>query len=338
MSRVRLYGRWHGVWRRTLLRRFDGIEKTGAKQVADSECSTACPRNPEAICGQGSRLTWYKWEGEPLYVWHYPDGAGAGRYESREWAYHPPIAQPGVNGVVSLLEKHGTGAPNTTGAYELDPSIGGDIFHAIRELQGIKTDIFCAAGLTMPDRAGRQINIGGWSADSLFGIRIYWPDGSPGVNGTNNWQEVVNTVKLQRGRWYLTGMVMANGSMLIVGGQDGSNGKRVPNMEILPTVGPVLEAQYLRDTDPYSLYPFLVVLPSGGIFIQYYNEARILDEVSLDTVKILPRVPATFNDPTGGRTWAHKSCYHNSILTMRRLKSSSAVAQEDGLHGASTTA
>jgi hypothetical protein len=58
----------------------DGIEKTGVKQVADSECSTACPRDPEAICGQGSRLTWYKWEGEPLYVWHYPDGAGAGRY------------------------------------------------------------------------------------------------------------------------------------------------------------------------------------------------------------------------------------------------------------------
>lgn len=190
----------------------------------------------------------------------------------------------------------------------------------------------------MPDRTGQQINIGGWSADSLFGIRIYWPDGSPGVNGTNNWQEVVNTVKLQRGRWYLTGMVMANGSMLIVGGQDGSNGKRVPNMEILPTVGPVLEAQYGRDTDPYNLYPFLVVLPSGGIFIQYYNEARILDEVSLDTVNILPRVSATVNDPTGGRTWAHKSCYHNYILTMRRLKSSSVVAQEDGLHGASTTA
>lgn len=282
----------------------DLIEKEGAKAVAESECNMACSGNPEAICGQGNRLTWYQWKGEPLYVWDYPTGAAAGRYEFLVGGpIIPLIAQPGINGKVTLLEKHGTGAPNTTGAYELDPSIGGDIFHAFRELRGIKTDIFCAAGLTMPDRVGRQINIGGWSADSLFGVRIYWPDGSAGVNGTNDWQEDVNTIKLQRGRWYPTGMVMANGSMLIVGGEDGSNGPPVPNMEILPTVGPVYEAQYLRDTDPYNLYPFLVVLPSGGIFIQYYNEARILDEVSLDTVKILPKLPATVNDPTGGRTY-----------------------------------
>ncbi|KAH7094455.1 hypothetical protein FB567DRAFT_4112 [Paraphoma chrysanthemicola] len=285
----------------------DGIERVGAQPVPESECNTACPGNPEAICGQGLRLTWYKWEGEPLYVWQYPTGTSAGRYQFLVGGpIIPLIAQPGVNGKVTLLEKHGTGAPNTTGAYELDPSIGGDIFHAFRELQGIKTDIFCAAGLTMPDRAGRQINIGGWSADSLFGVRVYWPDGSPGVNGTNDWQEDVNAVKLQRGRWYPTGLVMANGSILVVGGQDGSNGPPVPNMEILPTVGPVYEAQYLRDTDPYNLYPYLVVLPSGGIFIQYYNEARILDEVSLDTVKILPKAPAAVNDPSGGRTYPYE--------------------------------
>jgi hypothetical protein len=282
----------------------EGIEKQGSVQVAESECSTPCPGDPTAICGQGNRLTWYKWTGDPLYVWQYPQGTAAGQYKFLVGGpIIPLIAQPGINGKITLLEKHGTGAPNTTGAYELDPSIGGDIFHAFRELTGIKTDIFCAAGLTMPDRAGRQINIGGWSADSLFGVRIYTPDGSPGVNGTNQWQEDVNSVALQRGRWYPTGMVMANGSMLIVGGEDGSNGAPVPNMEILPTVGPVYEAQWLKDTDPFNLYPFLVVLPSGGIFVQYYNEARILDEKTLDTVKILPNVPATVNDPTGGRTY-----------------------------------
>jgi hypothetical protein len=282
----------------------EGIQQQGSQQVAESDCNTACPGDPTAICGSGNRLTWYKWTGDPLYVWQYPQGIAAGQYKFLVGGpIIPLIAQPGINGKVTMLEKHGTGAPNTTGAYELDPSIGGDIFHAFRELTGIKTDIFCAAGLTMPDRAGRQVNIGGWSADSLFGVRIYWPDGSPGVNGTNQWQEDVNSVKLQRGRWYPTGMVMANGSMLIVGGEDGSNGQPVPNMEILPTVGPVYEAQWLKDTDPYNLYPFLVVLPSGGIFVQYYNEARILNEKTLDTVKILPKVPATVNDPTGGRTY-----------------------------------
>ncbi|CAE7192970.1 hypothetical protein P3342_009322 [Pyrenophora teres f. teres] len=282
----------------------DGIEKTGSKVAPESDCNTACSGDPEALCGQGNRLSWYKWTADPLYVFDYPKGNAAGRYEFLVGGpIIPLISQPGINGKITFLEKHGTGEPNTTGAYEFDPSIGGDIFHAFRELRGIKTDIFCAAGLTMPDRAGRQINIGGWSTDSLFGVRIYWPDGSAGVNGTNDWQEDVSTIKLQRGRWYPTGMVMANGSMLIVGGEDGSNGPPVPNMEILPTVGPVYEAQYLRDTDPYNLYPFLVVLPSGGIFIQYYNEARILNEVTLDTVKILPKVPSSIVDPTGGRTY-----------------------------------
>lgn len=282
----------------------DEIETGGSTVAPESDCNMACPGESEALCGSGNRLTWYQWKGDPLYIWGYPAGTAAGRYEFLVGGpIIPLITQPGVNGKVTLLEKHGTGAPNTTGAYELDPSIGSDIFHAFRELTGIKTDIFCAAGLTLPDRAGRQINIGGWSTDSLFGVRIYWPDGTLGVNGTNQWQEDVNTVKLQRGRWYPTGLVMANGSMLIVGGEDGSNGVPVPNMEILPTVGPVYEAQWLRDTDPYNLYPFLVVLPSGGIFVQYYNEARILDEVTLDTIKILPKVPATVNDPNGGRTY-----------------------------------
>jgi hypothetical protein len=282
----------------------DGVEKMGAKVAPETECSTPCSGAPDAICGAGNRLSWYKWTGTPLYVWQYPKGIAAGQYKFLVGGpIIPLIAQPGVNGKVTLLEKHGTGAGNSSGAFEMDPSLSGDIYHAFRELSGVKTDIFCAAGLTMPDRAGRQINIGGWSLDSTFGVRIYWPDGSPGVTSKNNWQEDVNTVKLQRGRWYPTGMVMANGSMLIVGGEAGSNGAAVPNMEILPTVGPVYEAQWLKDTDPYNLYPYLVVLPSGGIFVQYYNEARILNEVTLDTVKILPKTPATVNDPAGGRTY-----------------------------------
>jgi hypothetical protein len=37
------------------------------------------------------------------------------------------------------------------------------------------------------------------SKDSLSGIRLYIPDGSPGVNGTNDWQENVDEVMLQVG-------------------------------------------------------------------------------------------------------------------------------------------
>ena len=39
------------------------------------------------------------------------------------------------------------------------------------------------------------------------------------------------------------------------------------------------------------------------IFLGYYNEARILDPVSLDTFKVLPNIPAAVNQPLGGRTY-----------------------------------
>lgn len=70
-------------------------------------------------------------------------------------------------------------------------------------------------------------------------------------------------------------MVMANGSILVVGGEDGSNGPPVPTLEILPTPagGPTwLHMDWLERTDPNNLYPFLAPLPGGGIFVQYYNE------------------------------------------------------------------
>lgn len=82
---------------------------------------------------------------------------------------------------------------------------------------------------------------------------------------------------------------------------------------------------YLNRTDPNNLYPFLHVLPSGRIFIGehscftilrvvdvdvchtafpgYYNEARILDPVSLDTFKVLPNMPGSVTSPSAGRTY-----------------------------------
>lgn len=61
----------------------------------------------------------------------------------------------------------------------------------------VKTDVFCSASLILPDKGARQINVGGWSVDSLYGIRLYTPDGSPGVNGTNDWEENGDELKLQ---------------------------------------------------------------------------------------------------------------------------------------------
>ena len=61
----------------------------------------------------------------------------------------------------------------------------------------VKTDVFCSGAVVLPDKAGRILNVGGWSLTSTFGVRLYAPDGSPGVNGTNDWEENANELSLQ---------------------------------------------------------------------------------------------------------------------------------------------
>ena len=61
----------------------------------------------------------------------------------------------------------------------------------------VKTDPWCSAALVLPDKASRILNVGGWTQASTFGIRFYTPDGSPGVNGTNDWAENATTLELQ---------------------------------------------------------------------------------------------------------------------------------------------
>ncbi|KAL8704711.1 MAG: hypothetical protein Q9201_002135 [Fulgogasparrea decipioides] len=281
------------------------IAAAGSTTAPDTDCNVACSGDNSYVCGGGNRLSWYQWTGTPLYVWNYPTGAAAGRYELLIGGVCVPLlTTSGVNGKYTFVEKYGTGPPNSTGAYELDVAQIGNPTLAWRTMH-VKTDVFCSAGVTLPDRVGRQINIGGWSGDSTFGIRIYWPDGSPGVAGVNDWQENVNELRLQRGRWYPSAMVMTNGSILVIGGETGSNGPPQPNLELLPPPpgSGVVDLDWLQRTDPNNLYPFLAVLPSGGIFVAYYNEARILDEVTFATIKTLPNLPGSVNNPGAGRSY-----------------------------------
>ena len=262
-----------------------------------------CSGDPRYLCGAGNLLSLYRWTGTPLYTWKTPTGNAAGKYQLLIGGVVVPlITSQTVTGKVTFLEKHGTSlANNSTGAFELDPTKVNDFSSAWRTMNGLKTDVFCSAGLTLPDKAGRQINIGGWSLTSTFGVRLYWPGGP-----TNDWQENVNELTLQNGRWYPSAMIMANGSILVVGGESGSNGPPVPTLEILPNPvagNSVMTLDFLNRTDPNNLYPYLAVLPSGGIFIAYYNEARILDERTFATTKTLPNIPGAVNNFEAGRTY-----------------------------------
>ena len=277
----------------------DVAAATGSIIVADTYCNTPCPGDPTLLCGSGNRLSYFNWVGTPLQTFKFPTGNNAGAYANFVTSpVVPLITTQGRNGKITFVEKSGTSTtPGSTGAYELDP-----LTKTFRTMN-VKTDVFCSAGLTLPDKVGRQINIGGWSGDSTFGIRLYWPDGSPGATSVNDWQENFQELALQKGRWYPSAMIMPNGSILVVGGEDGSNGAAVPSIELLPRVGAPVTMDWLQTTDPYNLYPFLAVMPSGGILVAYYNQARILDPVSFNTIKTLPQIPGAVNNAAGGRTY-----------------------------------
>jgi hypothetical protein len=283
------------------------VEAGTSTLVPDDECTIICPGNSSAICGDSNLLSYYTWTGIPLYNWSTPTGPDMGAYEFLIGGVVVPLlVTASVNGKVTFLEKWGTSeAPNSTGAYELDLAEI-DNFSAAWRPMHVKTDVFCSASLILPDRVGRQINIAGWSGVSNFGVRLYWPDGSPGVAGTNDWEENSNELQLQAPRWYASAMVMANGSVLVVGGEAENSGPPQPTLEILPkTGGGLVYLDFLQETDPNNLYPFVCAIPSG-IFIVYVNNARILDQNTFETITLLPQIPGNVNQPGAGRSYPYE--------------------------------
>jgi WSC domain len=188
------------------------IAAAGAYFTPDSDCNMACTGNASYLCGAGNRISFYNWTGTPLTAWNSATGDAAGLYQFLIGGpVIPLVTTVGTNNKITFLEKFGTEpANNSTGAYELDLASLNNYTQAWRPMH-VQTDVFCSASLTLPDKVGRQINIGGWANDATYGVRLYWPDGSPGVWGVNDWQENVNEVSLQVGRWYPSAMIMANG-------------------------------------------------------------------------------------------------------------------------------
>lgn len=284
--------------------------------VADSQCNSVCSGDKRYLCGSGNLMSVYKWNATtPLYSFGFPTGNAAGTYSQLIGGVVVPLmTTQAVTGKVLFTEKYGTGEPNGTGAYELDLTLTDNYKLAWREMRGMETDVFCSAGITLPDKAGRSLTVGGWAGQSNFGVRLYWPDGSAGVNGTHEWEEDAGVLSLQVPRWYPSAMIMANGSIMIIGGEIADNDVEQPTLELLPATG-VPDANtisgysnttkyldFLDRTQPFNLYPFVAVCPSG-IFIAYYNEARMLNDVTFETKYTLPNMPAAVNDPTGGRTY-----------------------------------
>jgi hypothetical protein len=184
------------------------------------------------------------------------------------------ISTVGINGKVYFMDKH-YDPGNTTGAYELDPSLVTDPnWQDAWRVLHVQDEIFCSADLVLPDKAGRLLNIGGWSDTALQGVRLMTPSGSFGVQGNTDWEEDLANAELQRPRWYPSAVVMSNGSVLIMGGSNTNSGDAQPNLEILPRIpggDTTIYLDFLAATHPFELYPFLMILPSGNVFTVYYN-------------------------------------------------------------------
>jgi hypothetical protein len=119
---------------------------SGSTLQPDTQCTVPCSGDPTSICGDGNRLSYYEYTGPSLYTWHSPIGTGAGEYVF----FVPDVVVPlitslAINNKVTSLEKHGTVAPNSTGAYELDLTLSNSFNLLWREMH-VQTDIFCSGG------------------------------------------------------------------------------------------------------------------------------------------------------------------------------------------------
>jgi len=75
---------------------------------------------------------------------------------------------------------------------------------------------------------------------------------------------------VQGGRWYSTTLVMSNGSILVMGGEEGAGGAADPTVEIVPRISggsTKVSLDFLERTNPNNLYPFVNILPSGHLFV-----------------------------------------------------------------------
>jgi hypothetical protein len=82
------------------------VTASGSTVRPDSECTIPCSGDPQSICGAGNRISYYTWQGTPLYTWHAPQGNAAGQYQF----FVPGVVVPlmtslAINGKITFLEK-----------------------------------------------------------------------------------------------------------------------------------------------------------------------------------------------------------------------------------------
>ncbi|RUS16378.1 glyoxal oxidase N-terminus-domain-containing protein [Endogone sp. FLAS-F59071] len=161
----------------------------------------------------------------------------------------------------------------------------------------LDTNSFCSGGGFLAngtlintggaERRGRNITaLAGWKS-----IRVF----KPCMNQTCEWAEYP-TQHMGDNRWYPTVEQLPDGTLFIIGGSSkGTSVNReeinTPTYEFWPSRGSPVFMQFLVDTMPYNLYPFVHLLPSGHLFIFASRSSIIFDPVTGETLRHLPDIP-----------------------------------------------
>ncbi|KAJ7599588.1 glyoxal oxidase [Mycena floridula] len=194
------------------------------------------------------------------------------------------------------------------------------------ELMDIKTNVFCASGMHLPN--GSYTTFGGNGAITKGGDigSVKNPDGvsgafdatyqdfdgaksirilDPCTDNSCQWFDDPSILSMQKKRWYSAAEPLADGSIVLLGGfvNGGYINRNFPNTdpefeggaaentyEFFPSKGPATRVQFLVDTSGLNSYAHTFLMPSGKMFVQA-NVSTMLWEPSSNTETRLPDMP-----------------------------------------------
>ncbi|KAG9083361.1 hypothetical protein FRC07_013934, partial [Ceratobasidium sp. 392] len=173
----------------------------------------------------------------------------------------------------------------------------------------IATNTFCATGTWLSN--GTLANVGGnpsvesgnaTSQNGLQGIRLFnacADDQLCDIIRLIKWD--LKRIRITTWRWYPSSVRMADGSSMIMGGAYGGAWTNFaelnnPTYEYYPPKnmhgynGMRIPSQFLVDSLPHNMFPHMMLLPDGKVFVAANNMAMILDWQA-NTERRLPNLP-----------------------------------------------
>lgn len=198
------------------------------------------------------------------------------------------------------------------------------------DLMDIRTNVFCASGMHLPNGSvvtfggngavgpggniGSQVNAAGsgaWDSqyqdfDGAQAIRILNPCTENFSDPSCQWYDNPSVLSMQKRRWYSAAEALPDGSIILIGGfvnggyinrntpnndPEFSGGAAEPTYEIYPANGTVAQVmQFMIKTSGLNAYALTFLMPSGKLFVQA-NVSTILFDYTNNVEVDLPDMP-----------------------------------------------